>query len=76
MFRKDWNEALAKLIEMDGQVKDEQIRDAVGFDRLRSRVERGRSDHFRHTVAQTVYSVMDDLIKNKVREKKPLLADA
>jgi len=76
MYQRKWNLALEQLITMDEEVQDEQIRSAIGFDRLQSRVVRGRDDFFKAKVQITVYRAMDRLIDAKVREKKPLRRDA
>jgi len=78
MFQKSakgWNQALAQLIEMDETVQDEQIREAIGLERLQSRVVRGRDDFFKRKVQITVYKATDALISKKVKERKPLRRD-
>ena len=46
MYQRNWNQALAQLVEMDKDLEDEAIRDAIHFDRLSNRVVRGRDDFF------------------------------
>ncbi len=75
MYKKDWNDALSKLKDLDGDYPDEQIRGAIGFDRLRSRVEKGREKHFKARVQTAVYRKMIDLMRDKARQKKALRSD-
>ncbi len=71
-----WNQALEQLIAMDEAVQDEQIRTAIGFERLQNQVVRGRDEWFKGRVQKSVYSAMARLMKAKVREKKPLRRDS
>jgi hypothetical protein len=73
-YAKKWNDALAKLIQLDEEYEDQQIRDAIGFDRLENQVVRGRDEFFKKRVQRVVYDAMEKMIERKVREKKPLRA--
>lgn len=76
MYGSRFNEALEMLKQLDAEYEDPQIREAIGYDRLENRVVRERDEFFRKRVQQRVYDIMEDLIERKVREKKPLRADA
>ncbi len=75
MVQKKWNQALEKLTSLDEQYSDEQIRNAIGYDRLENRVVKGRDKYFRKRVKKVVYDTMEKMLKSKVRERKPLRRD-
>lgn len=70
-----WNEALAKVAQLDEQFKDEQVRKAIGFSVLENSVVRGRDAYFSREVQKRVYSTMSRLIDKKCSERKPSRVD-